>query len=95
VSDAYEAAKAGGRHAGLIRRFRDETDHAIAKSIQSLRRQIDLHLAYVADPLLKVDRSLDALAVKRLVEQKWPKEIERLREEVEVLESLLKDRRDG
>jgi hypothetical protein len=45
VSDAYEVAKAGGRHSGLIRRFRDDTDHAIAKSIQPLQRQIDLHLA--------------------------------------------------
>lgn len=95
MSDAYEVAKAGGRHSGLIRRFRDDTDHAIAKSIQSLQRQIDLHLAYVADPYLKVDRGLDALAVKRLVEQKWLKEIERLKEEVEVLDSLLKERRDG
>jgi hypothetical protein len=33
--------------------------------------------------------------VKRLVEQKWLKEIERLKEEVEVLDSLLKERRDG
>jgi hypothetical protein len=28
-------------------------------------------------------------------QQKWLKEIERLKEEVEVLDSLLKDRRDG
>ncbi|MCK7493265.1 MAG: hypothetical protein MZW92_18880 [Comamonadaceae bacterium] len=96
MSEVYEIAKAGGKHSGLIRRFKDDTDYAIRKSVQSLRRQVELHAAYIADPFLKVDRSIGELAMKRLVELKWPKEIARLKEEVEVLESLLlMERRNG
>jgi hypothetical protein len=43
----------------------------------------------------KVRRDLDELAVRRLVEQRWPKEISRLSEEIEVLEGMLKERRNG
>jgi hypothetical protein len=90
--DAYAVAKAGGTHSGLIKRFGNETEYAIRKSIDSLRDQVALHKSYIADPSVKVDSSIGEAALRRLIELKWPKEIQRFEQEIDVLQGILKER---
>jgi hypothetical protein len=92
AQDGYSTAKAGGLHSGLVRRFGGESTYAIRKSIESLRAQVDLHRSYMADPSLKVDPVIGELAVRRLVESKWPKEVKRFEQGIEVLQGILKER---
>lgn len=92
AQDAFEIAKAGGLHSGLIKRYGGETEYVVNKSIDSLHEQVRLHRAYIAAPLLKVDPGIGELAIQRLVHKKWPKEIERFQQEIEVLRGILRER---
>ncbi|MCC7101230.1 MAG: hypothetical protein IT500_16740 [Rubrivivax sp.] len=95
MSEAYRIAKAGGAHAGLLRRYESDTLHAIEKSVRSLERIIEIHEAKMANPGAFVQPDLPASDVRYLVGSKWPKEIRGLRQELEVLEGLLAERRHG
>lgn len=91
---AYEIAKGGGKHAGLLRRFRSESRQVIARSMRSLTRQISAHELKLRDPAAFVEPDTPADEVRYLVEFKWPKELAGFREELEVFTGLLKERGD-
>lgn len=95
VSSAYEIAKAGGTHAGLIRRYGRDTTYAISKSARSLERIIESHQAKIANPQAFVTPGTPASEVRYLVDSKWPKEISGLRQELDVLRGILAERGDG
>lgn len=90
----YDIAKAGGTHAGLIRRFGGETRYAIDKSMRSLRRLIAEHEAKIRSPAAFVAAGTSADEVRYLVETKWPKEIAGWHDELVVFEGILKERGD-
>lgn len=49
-TDAYETAKAGGKHWGTLKNSRLLPDNLIEKSIRSLDKRINEHQAKIADP---------------------------------------------
>lgn len=95
VQDAYEVAKAGGLHAGLLRRYRDEADSIVEKSLRSVERRIAEHVEKIADPWRFVRPGTTKTRVDHLVNSYWPKEVEVLRSEADVLRGMLKERKDG
>lgn len=92
-NEAYQTARSGGRNSGLLKNYSDLPDNLVEKAIRSLERQIDLHRGYAADPYLKVPRGYDPEKIGYLVHEKWPKEILRFSEEIDVLRGLLEDRK--
>ena len=93
MATAYETARAGGSHANFLRDYGALPDHLIEKALRSLGRQVELHQAWIADPTAKLGGQFDREYARRLVEQKWPKDILRQREQIEILRGILRERR--
>ena len=92
MSAAYEAAKAGGKHRGLLRIYQELPDHLIAKAIRSLAARASEHRAWIANPALKLGADVAAVERARLVREKWPKEVRGFEEEIDVLQGILQER---
>lgn len=93
VSDAYDIAKNGGLNWGLIRRLKDEPEQFITRSIRSLERRVSEHKDKISNPSNYIDANVPKMQVEHLVRDYWPKEINRLSAEVEVLRRLLEERK--
>jgi hypothetical protein len=91
----YEIAKAGGKHAGLVRRYSGEPERLIEKSLQSLEKRIVEHVAKISDPTRHVAPQTSELQLRYLVGSYWPKEIEGFRTEAAVLRGLLEEKKRG
>jgi RHS repeat-associated protein len=63
----YEAARGGGRHAGLLRRFQGERVHRIQASIVGHDAQVRLHLDKIANPA----RHVHNWAAHTADQQRW------------------------
>ena len=92
MNDAYDIAINGGLNWGLIRRFKDEPDQFITRSIRSLERRVSEHKDKIANPSNYVDASVSEMQVERLVRDYWPKEMNRLSAEAEILRRILEER---
>lgn len=90
---AYEAAKAGGKHEGMLRIYRELPDNLIEKAIRSLAARAAEHKAWIAEPTLKLGAGVSAEKGERLVRNKWPKEVRGFEEEIDVLQGILQERR--
>lgn len=66
----YEIAKAGGKHAGLLRRYGTESRYAIDKNIRSLERQISAHEAKLFDPVQFVEPGTSSDELRYLTQSK-------------------------
>jgi hypothetical protein len=95
MNDAYEVAKAGGKHSGLIARYGGLPDNLVEKSIRSLDKRIAEHEAKIAKPRDFVDTSATDTQIAFLVNSFWPKEIATYTGEAQVLRGILKDRKHG
>lgn len=62
------------------------------KAMRSLARQERDLQAWIANPAVKLGAQADAERVKNLVETKWPKDIRRHREQMEILRGILEAR---
>ncbi|MGH8590509.1 MAG: hypothetical protein ACREXX_14595 [Gammaproteobacteria bacterium] len=89
---ALDAARAGGRHAGWLKRYGQLPSHLIEKAVRSLDKQIERHSQWVAHPHTKLPRSYPAEGVRALVSRKWPMDIARLQEQRDILMVLLQER---
>ncbi len=87
---AYEAAKAGGRHAGLLENYAGRNAREVARGARSLERRAAAHMDKVADPAKHVENwsSLDPRHQQAIV-QGWRDEAALYREQAEVLRGLL------
>jgi hypothetical protein len=95
MATAYEIAKAGGRHRGLIRRFSNEREAAIRKSIRSLENMIREHQDKIDHPMDYVSPDISPVHLQDLVDHYWPEEIENFGQQIEVPKGLLEDRENG
>ena len=58
-----------------------------------MEQQVDLHLAWIENPFLKVARDLVEGRISDLVNKKWPGDIMRQREQIDVLKGILQERK--
>lgn len=92
VSDAYEVAKAGGKHAGFLKQYSSLPDHLLEKAARGFEKQIAAHNRWIENPFLKLPPDYPLREVKRLVTQKWPSDIARLEEQKTIALKMLKER---
>jgi hypothetical protein len=90
---AYEAAKAGGKHSGLLKRYRELPSHLLLKATRSFTRRIAEHEAWIARPETKLGAGADRVKMQYLTGKKWPQDLERLREQFDVLRGILQEER--
>ena len=91
LSQAYITARNGGKHAPLIRRYKDVSTKEIQKSIRSYEKQIVKHQDKIANPPKHCPDwdNFHPNRQKALVNDVWPKEIINFQEEKEVLTNIL------
>jgi hypothetical protein len=93
VGNAYETARAGGKHGGWYRIYREHGERQLERSIRSFEALIREHQAYIANPFLKFPRGADPKRVRDMVENGWPEDIQRHTEFIEILRGILRERR--
>lgn len=94
ATDAYEAAKAGGRHSGWYQEQLANGVRQIVKGIRSIERQLTDHEQWLANPDAKVDDWLvrDERYRAGLL-RRWQRDVQRHREQIEILNGILAERR--
>lgn len=93
---AFEAAKAGGKHAGFLKNYVQRTEREIQRAIRSLERRTEEHLQKVANPE-KYAEGWSGLSIERQQDmiKYWQKEATTYREQAEVLRGLIKEKFEG
>jgi len=95
MNKPYEEAKAGGKHAGLLKRYRNDPDHLIERAIRTYNKRIEEHRAWIVDPTLKVSDDLTDIEIDYLIGRKWPDDIRRLEQERDIMTGILEERKRG
>jgi filamentous hemagglutinin len=92
--NAYETAKAGGRHGAFYRLYMQRRTEEISRGIRSLDQRIQEHREKIRDPVHNVAgyTQLDARQQRALLERKWPADIQRLQEQRDILAGILQER---
>ena len=92
VRGAFEIAQAGGKHAGFLNNYLGKTAFELQKGIRSLEREIAEHLDKIAHPKKYISAwdSLDPRQQQALLNSKWPSDIARQREQIDILRGLLR-----
>jgi hypothetical protein len=88
--NAFEIAKAGGKHAGFLTRYLNATKREVEKGIRRLGQQIRNHQSWIENPRDHI-REWDALDPRQrdaLVNRKWPSDIQRQMEQRDILQGL-------
>ena len=83
--NAFEVAKAGGKHAGYLKQYVSLPDHLVEKAMRGFEKQIAAHNSWIANPFLKLPPNYPAMAIERLVAKKWPADIARLEEQRDIV----------
>jgi len=98
-NNAFNIAKNGGRHGGFYKNNLTLSKKQLQKGINKIQRQIDEHTALIKNPqemmkkLNKGDfKSLDPREQKALLEKKWPGDIQRQREQQNILKGILNEK---
>lgn len=92
MSDAYEVAKTGGKHAGFLKQYSSLPDHLLEKAARGFEKQIAIHNSWIKNPFLKLPPDYPPPEIERLVTKKWPSDIARLEEQKVIILELLKER---
>ena len=84
-------SKSDARHAGQVRNYENRSIKEIQKSIASFDKQIAIHSDKITNPQKYIPNweSLDVRQRKALVMQKWPSDIQRLKEQKNAMKQLL------
>jgi hypothetical protein len=92
--DAFKNAQAGGRHAGFLKNYAGRSAGEIQRGITSIEKQIAEHQAKIANPEKFIEgwSKLDPRQQQALVNSKWPSDIQRQSEQLEILRALLGSR---
>jgi hypothetical protein len=90
---AYEIAQAGGRHAGLLRRYLTKPDNEIMRALRSYERQVALHADKLSNPTKYVQNwaSLDVREQQGLLNH-WQQDLRRNQELADIMRGILQDR---
>jgi hypothetical protein len=91
---AYEAAKAGGRHGGFLENYAAKSTREIQSAIRSMEENIAKHREWLRNPESKIPdfRKLDPRQQEALLNRKWPGDIQRAEEQIDVLRGILDSR---
>jgi hypothetical protein len=92
VSNAYEVAKAGGKHAGYLKQYASLPDHLVEKAVRGFEKQIAMHKSWIENPFLKLPPNYPPKDTDILVKKKWPSDIARLEEQRDVVLGILRER---
>jgi hypothetical protein len=94
---ALEIAEVGGKHAGFLKNYQGKSPEELRRGIASLQKQIALHKDKIANPDKHIPNwsSLDPRQQEALVQKKWPSDIQRQAEQLDILEGLLKALKEG
>ena len=92
VSNAYEAAKDGGRHHGVYKRYRCIRTPEIEKSIRSFEKRIEEHKDKINHPMLYVSEDIKQPHLMHLITTLWPEEIIDFKMKIEILKGILLER---
>ncbi len=94
TTNAYDEALAGGRHAGFAENYAGRSTDEIERAIRSLQKQADDHLEWIENPYQHVPDfdKLDPRQQQALVTEKWPSDIQRLQEQIDILQGVLERR---
>jgi hypothetical protein len=89
---AYETAANGGKHSGFLRNYLGESPEELRRGIASLQKQIAEHRDKIANPEKYIPnfKQLDPRQQAALLGKKWPSDIHRLQEQLEMLQELLR-----
>ena len=92
--NAYETAKAGGRHGAFYRLYMHRHTAEIRLGIRSLDQRIQEHREKMSDPVHNVTgyTQLDPRQQRALLESKWPADIWRLQEQRDILAGIVRER---
>ena len=86
---AYEAAKAGGKHAGFLRQLSSQGPRQRQKSLRSYQQQVDLHVDKVANPAKYVEGWDDLReSHRRSLLRGWQDEVDDHLEQIEILKEF-------
>ncbi|MEJ5345154.1 MAG: hypothetical protein WHS83_09610, partial [Chloroflexus sp.] len=93
---AYEIAKAGGRHAGVLKNYFSRRSAEIERALRSLERQAALHRDKLANPAQYAEEWETMTAKDREdLLRYWHKEATNYAEQADVLRGLLMERGQG
>jgi hypothetical protein len=97
VTSAYETAKSGGKYHGWYLQQLNLSDAELEKGIKSFERQIRKHRGWIDDPTSKTPDffSLHPAQQVHLIEVKWPQDIRRQQDSIEILRGILEERKHG
>jgi hypothetical protein len=90
---AYEIAKAGGRHAGLLRTYAEKSASEIKRALRSYENQVALHQEKLSNPakFVKNWESMSEQAREGLLRH-WKQDIIRNQELADIMRGILKER---
>jgi hypothetical protein len=90
-SGAFSIALNGGRHSGFLKNYAGKSARELRSGITSLERQIALHRDKIANPsrYIKNFAQLDPRQQTALLTRKWPSDIQRQQEQLDILRGLL------
>jgi hypothetical protein len=90
---AYEIAKAGGRHAGLLRTYQGKGFREIQRALRSYERQVDLHRQKLGSPEQFVkDWAKKSPRTQEGLLRHWQEDLARNQALVEIMRGILQDR---
>jgi len=94
TGNAFDVAKNGGKHSGFYNQYVNKSKEEIQKGIQSLDKQIAEHQSKIRNPEAHIPnfKDLDPRQQEALINKKWPSDIQRQKEQKEILEGILRSR---
>jgi hypothetical protein len=80
-----------------LKNYQGKSPEELRRGIASLQKQIALHKDKIANPEKHLPNwsSLDPRQQEALVQKKWPSDIQRQAEQLDILEGLLKALKEG
>ena len=91
AKSAIEIAREGGTHSGFLKNYASKAAAEWRKGIQSIEKQIAEHRDKIANPekFIPDFKELDPRQQKALLERKWPSDIRRQQQQLDILKGLL------
>ena len=92
---AYAAAKSGGTHAKFYSQYAEKSSKELEKGVKSINKQIAEHKSKIKNPEKHIPnfKNLDKRHQKDLIEKRWPNDIKRQKEQKNILEGILNERK--
>jgi hypothetical protein len=91
--NAYEVARAGGRHAGLLRVYQEKSTAELQRALRSYERQVALHLQKIEHPEQCVqDWEQKSPRVQSGLRRHWQEDVVRNQELADVMQGILRER---